>query len=70
MDHLEEKTYPFEIKAVTEEGTFEGYAAIFGKPDAFGEVIEKGGAPVILESVIGSRRILDMIHSEQLPRIC
>jgi len=39
---MEEKTFPFEIKAVTEEGTFEGYAAIFGKPDALGEVIAKG----------------------------
>lgn len=38
---IEEKTFPFEIKAVTEEGTFEGYAAIFGKPDALGEIIEK-----------------------------
>lgn len=39
---MEEKTFPFDIKAVTEEGTFEGYAAIFGKPDALGEVIAKG----------------------------
>lgn len=39
---MEEKTFPFEIKAVTEEGTFEGYAAIFGKPDALGEIIEQG----------------------------
>lgn len=39
---LEEKTFPFEIKAITTEGTFEGYAAIFGKPDVLGEIIEKG----------------------------
>ncbi len=39
---MEEKTFPFEIKAITEEGTFEGYAAIFDKVDALGEVIEKG----------------------------
>ena len=37
---LEEKTFPFEINAVTEEGSFEGYAAIFGKPDSLNEVIE------------------------------
>jgi HK97 family phage prohead protease len=42
MDHLEEKTYPFEIKAITAEGTFEGYAAIFGTVDALGETIERG----------------------------
>lgn len=40
---LEEKTFPFEIKSLTEEGQFEGYAAIFGgKPDPFNEIIEKG----------------------------
>lgn len=39
---LEEKTFPFEIKALTDEGTFEGYAAIFDKPDSLGEIIEKG----------------------------
>lgn len=39
---LEEKTFPFEIKAITTEGTFEGYAAVFGKPDALGEIIESG----------------------------
>jgi len=38
---MEEKTFPFEIKAVTEEGTFEGYAAIFDTPDALGEIIDK-----------------------------
>lgn len=39
---MEEKTYPFEVKSVTEEGTFEGYAAIFNKPDLLNEVIETG----------------------------
>ncbi len=39
---MEEKTFPFEIKALTEEGQFEGHAAIFGKPDMFNESIEKG----------------------------
>jgi len=42
MENLEEKTFPFEIKVLTEEGTFEGYAAIFDKPDAYSEIIEKG----------------------------
>ena len=41
MDY-EEKTFPFEIKAITTEGTFEGYAAVFDKKDALGEIIEKG----------------------------
>jgi len=39
---LEEKTFPFEIKALTEEGQFEGYAAVFGSKDALNEIIEPG----------------------------
>ncbi len=41
---LETKTFPFELeeKALDEVGTFEGYAAIFGKKDRIGEIIEKG----------------------------
>jgi len=42
IGQLEEKTFPFEIKSLTEEGQFEGYAAIFNKPDMYGEIIEKG----------------------------
>lgn len=38
---METKTFPFEIKALTEEGSFEGYAAIFNKPDSYNEVIEE-----------------------------
>ena len=41
MDY-EEKTFPFEVKAITTEGTFQGYAAVFGKKDALGEIIESG----------------------------
>ena len=41
-ENIEEKTFPFEIKALTEKGAFEGYAAIFGKIDALNEIIEKG----------------------------
>jgi len=39
---LEEKTFPLEIKELTEEGQFEGYAAVFGKPDSMGETIVQG----------------------------
>ena len=39
---LEEKTFPLEIKAIDEKGKFEGYAAIYGKPDLFNESIEVG----------------------------
>ena len=39
---FEKKTFPFDVKKLDENGIFEGYAAIFGKPDAMGETIEKG----------------------------
>jgi HK97 family phage prohead protease len=43
FEKLEEKTFPFEIKSISEEGEFEGYAAIFGgKPDLYNEIIEPG----------------------------
>ena len=39
---MEEKTFSFELKEIDEKGVFEGYASIFGKPDAMNEVVEKG----------------------------
>ncbi len=43
FEKLEQKTFPFEIKSISEEGEFEGYAAIFGgKPDLYNEIIEPG----------------------------
>lgn len=62
---MEEKTFPFEIKALTEEGTFEGYAAIFDKPDALGEVIEKGAFTKTLKE--SKTRPLLWYHDPQNP---
>ena len=42
MENLEIKIFPFEIKAITEKGAFEGYAAIFGSKDALNEIVDKG----------------------------
>ena len=39
---MEEKTFPFELKGITEEGIFEGYASIFNKPDSYNEIVEPG----------------------------
>jgi len=38
----EQKSFKFEIKSVTSEGEFEGYAAVFGVVDSGGDVIEPG----------------------------
>ncbi|MBA7606737.1 Carbamoyl dehydratase HypE [subsurface metagenome] len=35
-----------------------------------GEVTEKGKGLVILNTKLGTRRLLDLHYSEQLPRIC
>lgn len=62
---MEEKTFPFELKELTDEGTFEGYAAIFGKPDALGEVIEKGAFNKTLKE--GKSRPLLWYHDVRNP---
>lgn len=41
MENLEEKTFKFEVKAITNDGQFEGYAAIFDTPDAMNEIIDR-----------------------------
>jgi len=35
-----------------------------------GETLDDGAARVVLENALGSRRVLDMLAGEQLPRIC
>ena len=37
---LEERTCPFEIRELTEDGTFEGHAAVFAKADNYDEIID------------------------------
>jgi len=39
---MEYKTFPYEIKEIDEKGTFEGYASIFGNPDAINDIVEPG----------------------------
>lgn len=62
---MEEKTFPFEIKKLTEEGTFEGYAAIFNKPDALNEVIEPGAFTKTLKE--GNTRPMLWYHDPRNP---
>lgn len=33
---------PLDVKAVAEDGTFEGYGSIFGNVDSYGEIVEPG----------------------------
>ncbi|MFA4973443.1 MAG: HK97 family phage prohead protease [bacterium] len=39
---LEYKTFPFEVKELTDLGVFEGYASTFGNVDSGGDVVERG----------------------------
>lgn len=38
----ETKSFKFEVKSISDEGEFEGYAAVFDLVDAGGDIIEKG----------------------------
>ena len=62
---FEEKTFPFEIKKLTDEGTFEGYAAIFNKPDSLNEIIEPGAFTKTLKE--GKSRPLLWYHDPRQP---
>lgn len=62
----EEKTFPFEIKELTEEGTFEGYAAIFNAPDQYKEIIEPGAFDKTLKAE-GKSRPLCWYHDVRNP---
>lgn len=42
MPQLEHKNMAFEVKALDDSGTFEGYGAAFGNIDSWGDVIEPG----------------------------
>lgn len=62
---MEEKTFSFEIKELTEEGTFEGYAAVFDTPDALGEIVMKGAFNKTLQE--GKTRPLCWYHDIRQP---
>lgn len=49
MEKKETKDFKLEIKELTEEGEFEGYAAIFDIMDSYNDVIEKGAFKKSLE---------------------
>jgi hydrogenase expression/formation protein HypE len=44
--------------------------AVSGKAAPIGSVSDRRSPPVILRTVVGTNRILDLLSGEQLPRIC
>jgi hydrogenase expression/formation protein HypE len=44
--------------------------AVAGKAACIGSVTDRQSPPVVLRTVVGTNRILDLLSGEQLPRIC
>ena len=63
---METKVFPFEVKSVDEDGTFEGYCAIFDKPDNMGEIVEKGAFTKTLKEG-GNTRPMCWYHDPKIP---
>jgi phage head maturation protease len=50
---MKTKDFSLQVKDVTEEGTFEGYASVFGVRDSYNESVEPGAT---VESLARHRR--------------
>jgi HK97 family phage prohead protease len=55
---LEHKDLTFEVKDISDEGEFEGYAAIFGNVDSYGDIIEPGAFTKTIKESKGQVPIL------------
>lgn len=55
---MERLAFPVEVKALTEEGAFEGWAAVFGNVDQGGDRIEAGAFAKTLKKGAGAVRLL------------
>lgn len=53
-DHID---FPFEIKGVAADGSFEGYGSVFGVVDSYKEVVERGAFSESLADWQGKRRM-------------
>jgi len=62
---LEHRTFGYEIKALSDDGTFEGYAEIFGNVDSVGDIARKGCFAKTLAEHKGIVPVLN-IHGHQV----
>ena len=53
-DHID---FPFEIKSVAADGTFEGYGSVFGVIDSYKEVVDRGAFAESLADWQGKKRM-------------
>lgn len=58
---LESLVSPFHVKALGEDGTFEGYGSVFGVVDAYGDVVAKGAFKRSLREAREKRRMPAML---------
>lgn len=63
---VEQKSIKFDVKALNEDGTFEGYASVYGNVDSYGEVVEKGAFKRTLDQK-GSEIVLLWYHDPTQP---
>lgn len=53
----QKKAFPFELKAKGDDGTFEGYASVFGNVDLGGDVIVEGAFKQIKKNKLGLTKL-------------
>ena len=60
---------PLEVKALSDDGTFEGYGSIFGNVDSYGEIVEPGAFTASLVDARRKGRTVKMLwqHDPQQP---
>lgn len=63
---MDKKTFQLEIKAIEDDGTFEGYAATFGNVDYHGDVIEKGAFKRTLDHLRRSKKALPILWQHRM----
>jgi HK97 family phage prohead protease len=58
VKELQTKSFPFECKANTDKGEFEGYASIFGNIDSYGDIVEPGAFQKTIEDMANRIKVL------------
>jgi len=69
MFDMEIKNFSFETKELTEEGQFEGYAAVFGNRDSWDDIIEPGAFAKTIKERASKIRVLWQ-HDWELLLVC
>lgn len=63
---MKRRAFSFEVKAVTETGTFEGYGSVFGVVDSYGEVVAPGAFAESLKATADAGRKLPVLWQHDM----